>query len=233
VRWAAIHFGERSRNRRGGNFRAAWREVLWPMMGAYQALTQDGVPVGIVTDDQLERGKLDGYRVLVLPNPGELSHAQQLAVTAFRSSGRVVIENDPTWPWSDPNDGEAAAAAFRAALERHIRAAPLRVMGGPPGRYAVAYQNPERLVVAVTNDFSWVQIEWEDDAVNAAAPPASGVRVMLRKGEGLPQGPNRFGRLHAVEAITGQPLPIEEFNGGYHVSLPPFRIMALLVVTRE
>ncbi len=233
LRWAAIHFGERSRNKRGGNFRAAWREVLWPLVGAYQVLTEDGVPVGIVNDQQLEHGELDGYRVLVLPNPNELSHGQQLAVTAFRTNGGTVIENDPAWPWSDPNEGDAAAAAFRAALERHIKAAPLRVTGGPTGRYAVAHHSPERLVVAVTNDFSWVQIEWEDDAVSAAAPPASGVRVTWRKGEGLLQGPNRFGRLHAVEAITGQTLSIEESASAYRVSLPRFRFMALLVVTRE
>ena len=142
LRWAAIHFGERSRNERGGNFRAAWREVLWPLVGAYQALTEDGVPVGIVNDQQLEHGELDGYRLLVLPNPNGLSHGQQLAVTAFKTNGGTVIENDPAWPWSDPNAGDAAAAAFRAALGRHIKAAPLRVTGGPTGRYAVAYHRP-------------------------------------------------------------------------------------------
>jgi hypothetical protein len=30
-------------------------------------LTEDGAPVGIVNDDQLEDGGLDGYRLLVLP----------------------------------------------------------------------------------------------------------------------------------------------------------------------
>jgi hypothetical protein len=232
LRWAAVHFGERSRNARGGNFKAAWREVLWPLIGAYQALTEDGVPVGIVNDQQLEHGELDGYRVLVLPNPGELSKGQRLAVAAFRTNGGTVIENDPAWRWSDPNEGEAAAAAFRATLDRHIRAAPVRVTGGPTGRYAVAHHSPERLVVAVTNDFSWVQIQWDDDAVRAAAPPASGVRVTWRRDEG-PHLPNRFGRLKAVEAITGTTLSIEESDGAYRVSLPRFRFMALLVVTRE
>ena len=139
LRWAAIHFGECSRNEYGGNFRAAWREVLWPLVGAYQALTEDGVPVGIVNDHQLAHGELDGYRVLVLPKPNGLTHGQQLAVTAFRASGGTVIENDPAWPWSDPNAGDAAADAFRAALGGHLKAAPLRVTGGPTGRYAVAY----------------------------------------------------------------------------------------------
>ena len=231
LRWAAIHFGERSRNEYGGNFRAAWREVLWPLVGAYQALTEDGVPVGIVNDQQLAHGELDGYRVLVLPKPNGLDHGQQLAVTAFKASGGTVIENDPAWPWSDPNAGDAAADAFRAALGGHLKAAPLRVIGGPTGRYAVAYHKTERLVVAVTNDFSWVQIEWEPGAINPAPPPAAGVRVSWRKDAGLVHGADRTGRLHAIEAVTGQTLQVEESDHAYRVALPRFKFMALLVVT--
>jgi hypothetical protein len=233
LRWAAIHFGETSRNARGGNFEAAWREVLWPLVGAYQVLTEDGVPVGIVTDDQLEHGELDGYRLLVLPNPGELSHGQQHAVARFKDDGGIVVENDPAWRWSDPGANEAAAAAFRAALRAPMRDVPLRVIGGPPGRYAVAYQHPERLVVAVTNDFSWVQIQWEADDINQSPPPAAGVRVGWRKDGGLLEGPSDFGRPRAVEAITGTRLRVEESARAFRVILPRFKFMALLVVTRE
>ena len=49
-------------------------------------------------------------------------------------------------------------AALRSVLAPHVPAAPVRVVGGPSGRYSVAYANPSRLAVAVTNDFSWVQI---------------------------------------------------------------------------
>ena len=235
LRWAAVHFGERSRNARGGDFRAAWQEVLWPLVGAYQALTEDGVPVGIVNDQQLEHGELDGYRLLVLPNPNELNVAQRRAIVAFRKRGGAVVENDPAWPWSDPNEGDAAAAAFRAAVAGYIKAAPLRVTGGPMGRYAVAYYSPERLVVAVTNDFSWVQIHWAADAVNAKAPAAAGVRVAWRKVRGFLQGPDSLGRLplRAVEAISGKTLSIEESASTYRVGLPRFSFMALLVVTFE
>lgn len=194
LRWAAVHFGERNRNVRGGNFRAAWQEVLWPLVGAYQVLTEDGVPVGIVNDQQLELGELDGYRLLVLPNPEELTSGQKEVVTAFRAHRGAVIENDPAWPWSDPNAGDAAAAAFRVALQPYIMAAPVRVTGGPPGRYAVSYRGRGRLVVAVTNDFSRVQIRWKIGEVNSPAPAAAGVRVTWRKGHGLPQAPRPFCR---------------------------------------
>jgi hypothetical protein len=233
LRWAAIHFGERARNARGGDFHAAWREVLWPLVGAYQALTEDGVPVGIVNDQQLERGELDGYRLLVLPNSNELTANQQRAIEAFATSGGAVIENDPAWPWSDSSAGDVAAGAFRNALKKHMSVAPLRVTGGPPGRYATAYCNNERLVVAVTNDFSWVQIEWANGQINAAAPPAAGVRVAWRKDAGLLTGPDRVVQLRAVEAITGRSLNIEQSGATYRVNLPRFKFMALLVVTRD
>jgi hypothetical protein len=233
VRWAAVHFGERNRDARGGDFRAAWHQVLWPLVGAYQVLTEDGMPVGVVNDQQLEQGELDGYRLLVLPNPHELTPAQQQAVAVFTAHGGAVIENDPAWAWGDPAGNDAAAAAFRAALGPHVNAVPVRVTGGPTGRYAVSYRRGGRLVVAVTNDFSWVQIRWEKGEENPAAPAAKGVRVTWRKGHGLPQARGRLRRLRAVEAITGKELRVEEFDRGYQVELPEIAFMALLVVTRE
>jgi hypothetical protein len=196
-------------------------------------LTEDGLPVGVVNDQQLEQGELDGYRLLVLLNPDELTPTQQQAVAVFTAHGGVVIENDPAWAWSDPAGNEAAAAAFRAALERYVSAAPVRVTGGPTGRYAVGYRRGGRLVVAVTNDFSWVQIRWKKGGENPAAPAANGVRVRWRKGHGLPQAPGRFHRLRAFEAITGMELRVEEADRGYQVDLPEIEFMALLVVTRE
>jgi len=238
VRWAAVHFGERNRNARGDDYRAAWEEVLWPFVGAFQVLSEDGLPVGIVNDDQLEQGELDGYRLLVLPNPDELTGAQQQAVAAFKARRGTLIENDPAWPWSDPDSRPAAAAAFRAGIRPGVATAPVRVTGGPTGRYGVSYRKEGRLVVAVTNDFSWVQVTSQEDGlppvINPPAPAAEGVQVTWRTGPGFPQLPGplpRFQRLRAVEAITGTTLKVERVEGAYRVQLK-FDFMALLVVTR-
>src|SRR4029453_2370119 len=96
-------------------------------------------------------------------------------------------------------------------------------------RYGVAYHTPTRLVVAVTNDFSWVQIKWTPSTINPAARPAVGVRVTWRKGHRLPEGP----QLKAVGAISGRTLEIEESGRAFQVRLPSFRFMSLLVVTRR
>jgi hypothetical protein len=237
LRWAAIHFGERNRNARGNDYRAAWEQVLWPLVGAFQVLSEDGLPVGIVNDRQLDRTELDDYRLLVLPNPYELRPSQQQAVGAFRARGGAVLENDPAWEWSDPATRSAAAAAFRAALRPGLETAPIRVTGGPANLYAVSYCRERRLVVALTNDFSWVQISSRDDvpaAVNQPAPPATGVEVTWRTGRGLPQIPRPwpgFQRFRAVEAISGATLEVERLGDGHRVRLPPFPFMALLVVT--
>jgi hypothetical protein len=244
LRWAAVHFSEQIRNKRQADYPAAWREVLWPLVGAYQVLCEDGLPVGVVNDHQLERGSLTGYRLLYLTNPTELTNVQRQRVDQFRAGGGIVIGNHPDWAWSDPALRAAAAAGLRAALAPRLGTAPLVVRGGPRGRYGVAYRNNEKLVVAVTNNFNWVQVTRPDDdegegdvepSVDANPPPpqATGVEVLWRRGHGLPQSylPTRLHRLRAIDAISRATLPVRAFTGGYSVSLPPFDFMALLVVT--
>jgi hypothetical protein len=151
-----------------------------------------------------------------------------------QAARRRRLENDPAWPWSVPGETPDAASAFRAALQPHVRGTPVRVSGGPAGRYAVPYLGRNRFVVALTNDFRWVQIEWDEDKpANRPAPPADGMRVTWsRRALGGPIAWPPFRRLRAVEALTGTPLPIDTFGGGYHVDVPQFAFMALVVITR-
>lgn len=238
LRWAAVHFSECARNVRE-DAKEAWEEVLWPMVGAFEALSEDGLPVGFVNDQQLARDELAGYRVLVLPDPDKLTAAQQQAVASFANRGGVVVENDPAWAWSDPSGQDAAFAAFRAAILPHVATAPVRVTGGPQRRYGVSYRSGGRLVVAVTNDFSWIQITNRrrvipPDEVNVKADPASGVRITWRRRHGLPQrwGLVPFPRLRAIEAVSGTRLVVRRVPGGYRVDLPAFPFLAVVVVGR-
>jgi hypothetical protein len=238
VRWAAVHFAEAARNAYGGCPPMAWANVLWPSVGAFQVLTEDGLPVGVVNDHQLEHGELAGYRVLVLPDRSGLSAAQRQAVRGFAAGGGVVIETDRTWDWHTTLGRETALAGLRSALRPHIAGAPVRVSTGAPGRYAVAYRSDRRLVVAVTNSFSFVQItnlRRVPCEVHRAPPRASGVRIAWRK-ESTPPEPTPdvpVPSLRALEAISGTALPIATVPGGFRVELPPFGAMALLVVSRS
>jgi hypothetical protein len=230
IRWAALHFSERNRNDHGDDYRAAWQEVLWPLTGMYQVLCEDGVPAGIVNDHQLEHGQLGGYRVLLLPNPN-LTPAQHRAVLAFTGAGGVVIHNNSNWGWSDRGGTALAAAAFRRVIGPYYDDAPVRVRSGPRGCYAVSYESNGELVVAVTNDFSWVQIINRNNipsTINPRAPDAEGVVVAWRQGVPRLLGPGF--RLQATEAITGIRLRVERSPGVYWVTLPPIDFMALVVV---
>jgi hypothetical protein len=236
LRWAALHFGERSRNKRGADYLAMWEQVLWPLVGPYKVLTERGLPVGVVNDHQLEQGELTGYRLLILPNPDELTPGQTRNVAAFKAHG-AVIENDPAWAWSDPAGTDAAAGAFRTALKPHLGTAPLQVTHGQAGRYAVSYRKPGWLIVAITNDFSWVQfstINHPPKTTNPQPPSVEGAQVAWRSGHRLPQRPGPKPHHHpprAIEVVTDTPLEVHEVDSGYRVDLPTFPFMALLVVT--
>src|SRR4029450_13973758 len=108
----------------------------------------------------------------------ELSPAQEQAVKRFAAAGGVVIETDRRLDWSTPVGRTAAFAALRAAFRPHVPPAPLRVSGGPGGRYGIAYRSGSRLVVAVTNDFSFVQITKRGGGTGEShrprRPPAGG-----------------------------------------------------------
>jgi hypothetical protein len=147
-------------------------------------------------------------------------------VDAFKQRGGVTIKNEEAWAWSEPSGTDAAAAAFRGALSQHRRTAPVVVTGGPAGRYAVAYRKPGRLVVAVTNDFSWVQntdAMNPDDPVNEKPPRAQSVRIAWG-----PAGP--VTDLRVIEAVTNRVLQARLAGGRYIVDVPSFQYMAVLVV---
>jgi hypothetical protein len=97
VKWAAIHLSEQSRNKRTP--KAAWQDILWPINGAFEALTQAHLPVSIITDEQLEQGQLRDFKLLFLPRTDELSLGQRQQLDKFRQSGGIGIENRPQWQW--------------------------------------------------------------------------------------------------------------------------------------
>jgi len=101
-----------------------------------------------------------------------------------------------------------------------------------------ATTTPIRLVVALTNDYSWVQLVKRNrpDPNRVINPPApavlAGVQVTWKKGFGFPEaGEGRT--LRAFDAVSGESLPIENSAGEYSVTLPEFARMALVVIEAE
>lgn len=124
-RWIGIHFNEHARQAiyamprlsEKPKYEKAWNEVLAPAVWAFAALQAHGVPVGIVTDEQLARGELygyapgdaNGYEVLFLPTDDLRADAAH-AVDAFEDAGGRVIRSATgdgglPWIWHAPPDG--------------------------------------------------------------------------------------------------------------------------------
>lgn len=230
LHWAGIHFSELARNRRGADLVLAWQEVLWPAVGAFSVFVRSGLPVGLINDYQLEKNQLEGYRVLFLPNPDELTRAQKNAIRLFVARGGILIKNNPEWLWSDPLKTAEAARAFRLGLSNLIEClgAPVQVISSARKMHGVAYEDSRkrRLVVAVTNDYSWVQWLASGEVLDPAdtnPPPGSindaQVFVKFRK---TPAS--------VFEVLSGNSLVLESIPQGYKVRLPDFQTLALLVV---
>jgi len=59
--------------------------------GAFQALLERHLPVSLVTDRDLERGRLEPYRVLFLPNCAAMSAAELQALRQFVKAGGGLV----------------------------------------------------------------------------------------------------------------------------------------------
>lgn len=237
LRWAAVHFSESIRDRHWPDYRQAWTDVLWPFIGAYGVLLHNRVPVGVINDQQLAGQQLDQYGVLVLTSPDALSEEHAQAVKAFRQRGGVVIENEPRWGWHVRGKNLAARAAFLQKVEPLFKDAPIRVLGGPEGLHAVAferiYDGAREWLIALTPDFSWVQIQsskapLESNEMHAApAPVTAGVTIELH--ESLTRGRD-VADFAASEVISGRDLEVASRGGQILVSMPEFRNFALCLV---
>ena len=228
VRWAALHYSEHARDRYTLEPKQAWRHVLYPFYGAYLALFRARLPVGAITDSQLEEGLLDGYCVLFLPTPDHLTERMRAAVEDFRAGGGKVIGQQEGWQWHDPEGGQdQAVEAFMEALGPEADQAPVQVFGGPEKMHAVAFadRTGDCLTVSLTNEFTWVFTGRKPDPDKLAEltqtpPPCTGVKVTIR-GRGAPK--------RVFNAVSGKALVAEARPDAVEIAVPEFHHMAVLV----
>ena len=227
VRWTALHYPEYARDHYATNPRKAWEKVLYPFYGAYLALLRRHLPVGIVTDSQLEEGLLKGYKVLFLPAPDMLTERMQQVVREFMSQGGLVVEQRESWQWYDPNGGQRKAIQlFLEEIAEASKKAPVQVYGGPEKLHSVPFvaRTGNRLTVCLANDFSWVytgNTPTQADFNRKPPPPCTGVSIMLRG----------YGALNKVfDAVSGVALSAKNSENGIEISVPTFEYMAVIVV---
>jgi hypothetical protein len=232
LRWAALHYSEYARDRYATRVGEAWRRILYPVCGAYLALLRARLPVGIVTDSQLEEGLLDGYRVLFVPPQEDVTERMRAVVRGFRGEGGLVIEQQESWQWHDPNGGQdEAIRAFMAVIGDAAQGAPVQAFGGPEKMHAVSFltRDGKRLTISLANDFSWVYTgtgvtrdgqKLDLSAYETPPPPCEGVRVVIR-GYGTPK--------RIFDAVTGRELSGRRTADGLEIAVPDFEYMAVVV----
>lgn len=226
---APAHSAEQARDALAPEQSRQWKQILYPLYGAYRTLLRSHLPVGVVTDSQLEQGLLDGYRVLFLAAPDRLTARMKTAVEAFRSRGGLVIENQDTWQWHAPDGGlELAAAEFTAEISPQLAYAPIHVKGGPEKMHAVSYTHRtlDRLTIALANDFSWVYTGHTPDPetignLTKTPQPCRGVTVTIRRDE----QPKRV-----FDAFSGKALSVDFGPQGLTVEVPEFEYLSVVVV---
>ena len=122
--WIDMLFPEQARNAYY-NSRAttAWRNVLFPTLGAWDALMRYGAPVNLRMDWQLPG---PSTRPLLVPPTQGLDNATRRAIEDFASNGGDVIEI-PLSGWNATSSRKEAGDALVQHILQHSRAANPRI----------------------------------------------------------------------------------------------------------
>ena len=101
---------------------------LQGVYGAFQTMLERHLPVSLVTDRELERGDLDQYKVLLLPNCAAMSDAELATIRRFVRNGGGLVATYETSAYdaqakrrASPGLADVFKAAPAAAIDaRHV-----------------------------------------------------------------------------------------------------------------
>ncbi len=236
-RWIALHFSEHARDQYLGDASGAWKNVLYPHYGAYLALSRERLPVGMVTDVQLENNMLDGYKILFIPDREKLTEGMKNSILRFEKFGGHVIYNDPTWKWHVAAGQQEAIRSFIKKVNETCIPIPVKVTGGPEQMQTDHFINvaQNRLVVTCINDFSWVwtgnieTIKEKDPAayqqIINKKPPKVCRNVRLLLYDNLAIKPQKV-----FDAVSGSNLKYNLTEKGLSIEVREFEALAVIVV---
>jgi hypothetical protein len=222
-RWALVHYPETARDRYLYKPQDASAPILHPLYGMFRTLLRARLPVGVITDNQLEEPLPTTCRVLLLPTPNALTPGMAVQVQQFAQRGGLVIRNRPSWAWHEPTGLQPATDALLAALAAGRATAPSHVTGGPATLHAITFEaGPKRRTVALVNDFLWVKTgrhkPGEKEVPPTVPPPCRQVRVHF------PKAPQTVRDL-----VSGKQLPVQPDGTAGIVQVPEFGPLAVLV----
>ena len=225
-RFAVIHISERSRNARISDPRASWVEFFAPILGAFETLKEQHLPVATVDDLQLEQGIPAETRIVIVPHAEELSEPQRAVLKSFADGGGTVIRLSSNSDWHLKSEKPRLKRAMLGQLASVDTVPPIQAHG-PAAMHSVFYQcsDSRRLIACLVNDFGWFRSERDvrDDGAAMKAPtPCRNVVIEVSNAQ-------RSVR-RALEVVTGTELTIHQENGKTVVAVPDFPVTACVVI---
>ena len=192
LRYAAVLHSERARNALyagsthaeadGEGLVAAWKQLLYPAAGMWEALIRAGVPRAVVPEWLLEKlasqhhpsgESCGGFAVILAPAKGFLDRATEAALAVCEEGGATVIRAEVTDDWEDTS---SRARLGQAMLRRAMAAgtpSPLsfatRQTASAP-RHVVAYELPANSTWSSTTAAAAAAAAAADVGVSQQAP---------------------------------------------------------------
>ncbi len=228
LRWLLIHYNEEALEQHLGNTIPGWTNFLSSFYGSYYGAQQQRVPIGVITDNQIEQGLFQGAKVLFLPNSSIISTELQTKINEFQAAGGVVISEDPSWHWQ--NGGSAfttANNAFKALLD-NVAERPFMDSSGGGTFYNANYFTKEegmdiKYLASYSNDLEWITVGATAQTTGNAQPsPVSGVVLTVDSDE----TPTLV-----RDVITNTPVAYTISGGQLTLTVPTFQDAALIEIT--
>lgn len=257
VRFAAVVFSERARNAlyaspdhprgtaSGGALSLAWKELLYPAAGMWQALVRSGTPAAIIPEWLLERKAAQGQpsEFPVLLAPPHLDNKTEAVLAQLEEAGTTVIRA-AAGDWEDEESRKHLGDnMIRQAISTvNPRVAFATETHATQPRHVVAYEltstarknaamngetKPAPLLVHVLNDFSWCAPERNVRVPPPSPPPVIGLRIAVRADSNARVD---YSAATAIDILTGKAIQIAVNGTGLELALPMFEQSLVLRV---
>ncbi|MFV0565687.1 MAG: hypothetical protein ACK5NB_07630 [Flavobacteriaceae bacterium] len=230
LRWLLIHFNEKALEQHLGTTSAGWTNFLSAFYGAYHSAHEQRVPIGVITDSQIEQGLFQDAKVLFLPNTSIIAPELQSKIDEFENSGGIVISQNTSWQWHNSSTFNNAKTAFKAALD-NVSERPFMESNGSSFYYANYFTKEENnkttFLASYSNNLEWIITPSGTDPTdyssggypNSAPAPVSGVTLTVNSAA-LPE--------YVKDVTTGLPVPYNISGGRLTLTVPTFQDAALV-----
>lgn len=226
-RGVALVYPEKARDEYVLNPRTGFEQIVYPFYCAFHVLLRARIPVGVVTEPQLEEGLLDGYQVLVLPDFSGWSEGQKDSVRLFEQRGGKVVLQKETGAWGRLDGLEVEGQKLLRSCMPFV-SVPLRVTGGPERLHTSIFVsgNKKKYTLTLCNDFSWVKSghkdrEWAGIPPREMSPPGPCSNVEI---EILDQNISGI----VSDIVRSKALSVVERGGRRVLRVPEFEYFSVL-----